>query len=212
MKIAIIGATGYVGSKLLAEALERGHQVSALVQNIDKLPSHTSLTAVKANVNDEAALTAQLAGHDIVISAFSGHAAGDVYQYFVDGFTHILNSVKAAGVARFLVVGGAGSLEVAPGVQVVDTPSFPAEWKGTALGARTALELLRKESTLDWSMLSPSAHLEPGSRTGVFRLGGDQLLLDAQGESRISVEDYAVAMLNEAENAQHSRQRFTLGY
>jgi putative NADH-flavin reductase len=212
MKIAIIGATGYVGSQLLNEALERGHQVSALVQNISKLPAHAALTAVKTDVNDEAALTAQLAGHDLVISAFSGHAAGDVYQYFVDGFQHILNSVKASAVPRFLVVGGAGSLEVAPGVQVVDTPSFPAEWKGSALGARTALELLRKESALDWTLLSPSAHLEPGARTGQFRLGGDQLLLDAQGESRISVEDYAVAMLNEAENAQHSRQRFTVGY
>lgn len=212
MKIAIIGATGFVGSKLLNEALERGHQVSALVQHIEKLPTHAALTAVKADVNDETALTALLAGHDLVISAFSGHAAGDVYQYYVDGFQHILNSVKAAAVPRLLVVGGAGSLEVAPGVQVVDTPSFPAEWKGTALGARTALEILRKEAALDWSMLSPSAHLEPGSRTGTFRLGGDQLLLDAQGESRISVEDFAVAMLNEAENAQHSRQRFTVGY
>lgn len=212
MKIAIIGATGFVGSKLLNEALERGHQVSALVQHIEKLPAHAALTAVKADVNDETALTALLAGHDLVISAFSGHAAGDVYQYYVDGFQHILNSVKAAAIPRLLVVGGAGSLEVAPGVQVVDTPSFPAEWKGTALGARTALEILRKEAVLDWSMLSPSAHLEPGSRTGNFRLGSDQLLLDAQGESRISVEDFAVAMLNEAENAQHSRQRFTVGY
>lgn len=212
MKIAIIGATGFVGSKLLNEALERGHQVSALVQHIEKLPAHAALTAVKADVNDETALTALLAGYDLVISAFSGHAAGDVYQYYVDGFQHILNSVKAAAIPRLLVVGGAGSLEVAPGVQVVDTPSFPAEWKGTALGARTALEILRKEAVLDWSMLSPSAHLEPGSRTGNFRLGSDQLLLDAQGESRISVEDFAVAMLNEAENAQHSRQRFTVGY
>lgn len=111
-----------------------------------------------------------------------------------------------------LVVGGAGSLEVAPGVQLVDTPEFPAQWKGTAEGAREALKLLRAEAELDWTMLSPSAHLEPGERTGRFRLGTDQLLVDAQGASRISVEDYAVAMIDELERPAHARRRFTVGY
>jgi len=110
------------------------------------------------------------------------------------------------------VVGGAGSLEVAPGLQVVDTPDFPEQWKQSALGAREALNLLRKENSLNWTMLSPAAFLQPGERTGKFRLGTDQLLADAQGESRISVEDYAVAMIDELEHPAHARSRFTLAY
>ena len=110
------------------------------------------------------------------------------------------------------MVGGAGSLEAAPGVLVIDTPQFPEAWKATAEGARQALELLRQERTLDWTMLSPSAMLEPGKRTGQFRLGDDRLLVDANGESRISLEDYAVAMIDELEKPAHSRRRFTVGY
>ena len=113
---------------------------------------------------------------------------------------------------RLLVVGGAGGLEVAPGVQLIDTPEFPAQWKATAEGARQALALLRQETTLDWTVLSPSAHLEPGQRTGTFRTGTDGLLVDASGNSRISLEDYAVAMIDELEKPTHSRSRFTVGY
>jgi putative NADH-flavin reductase len=212
MKIALIGASGYVGSALLKEALARGHQVTALVIKPDKLASHPNLTAVASDVLDEAALATQLQGHDAVISAFSGHAQTDIHGYYVRGICCIIGAVKRSGVPRLLVVGGAGSLEVAPGVQLVDTPEFPAQWKASAEGARDALNLLRRETALDWTMLSPSAHLEPGKRTGQFRLGGDQLLVGADGESRISLEDYAVAMLDELERPAHSRQRFTVGY
>lgn len=124
----------------------------------------------------------------------------------------IVSAAKKAGVPRLLVVGGAGSLEVAPGVQLVDTPQFPAQWKGTAEGAREALNLLRREKELNWTMLSPAAMIAPGERTGKYRVGKDQLLVNGSGESRIFLEDYAVAMIDELENPAHPRSRFTVAY
>lgn len=213
MKIAIIGATGYVGSKLLAEAVDRKHQVTALVSRPERVPANPLVHAEKTDVVDTNALASQLKGYDLVITAFSGHAQGEqTYDYYVRGFKSIIAAAKQAHVKRLLVVGGAGSLEVAPGVQAVDTPEFPDQWKQSALGAREALNLLRQEKELNWSMLSPAANLVPGERTGKFRLGKDQMLTDAQGQSKISVEDYAVAMLNEAEKEEHQRSRFTVAY
>lgn len=212
MKIALIGATGFVGSALLKEALARGHQVTALVSRPEKLATQSGLTALKTDALDSAGLSAQLRGHEAVISAFSGHAQSEVFNYYVRGIRSIIDAVKSAGVPRLLVVGGAASLEVAPGVQLLDTPEFPAQWKETAAGAREALNMLRTEDTLEWTFLSPSAYLEPGERTGKFRLGTDQLLVDAEGNSRISIEDYAVAMIDELERPAHSRTRFTVGY
>jgi len=212
MNIALIGATGYVGSALLQEAVTRGHSVTALVSHPEKVGANAAVTAVASDVLAQDALAAQLAGHDAVISAFSGHAQGDVLGYYLDGMASIVKAVEQAGVKRLLVVGGAGGLEVAPGRQLIDTPDFPAQWKATAEGARQALALLREESELDWTMLAPSAHLEPGERTGRFRLGTDSLLVDAEGNSRISLADYAVAMLDELEQPAHSRTRFTVGY
>lgn len=212
MHIALIGASGFIGSGLRKEALARGHRVTALAGNPAKLESAAGLTAVKADVNDTAALAGQLKGHDAVLSAFSGHAQTDTQAYYVTGMRSIIAAVKQAGVRRLLVVGGAGSLEVAPGLQLLDTPQFPAAYKPTAEGARQALQLLRAEDSLNWTMLSPSAIIAPGERTGQFRLGGDQLLANAQGDSRISLEDYAVAMIDELEKPAHSRQRFTVGY
>ena len=135
-----------------------------------------------------------------------------MYELQVRGTRAIIDGVKKAGVKRLLFVGGAGSLEVKPGVQSVDLPEFPVEYKQGALATREALNLLRKEPSLDWSFLSPSADLFPGQRTGKFRLGTDQLLADTQGKSRISVEDYAMAMIDEAEKPKHIRRRFTVGY
>lgn len=212
MKIALIGATGYIGSKLLQEALARGHQVTALVSRPERVAVHPNVTALRADVFDEDALAGQLADHEAVISAFSGHAQSDTYGYYINGFRSILAAARRARIPRLLVVGGAGSLEVAPGVQVVDTPDFPEQWKQSALGARDALAMLKQETQLNWTMLSPAALIEPGKRTGTFRLGGDQLLVDAQGNSRISLEDYAVAMLDELEKPAHPRSRFTLAY
>lgn len=212
MKVALIGASGFIGSRLLAELLSRGHHVTALVGHPEKLTLHPLQDAVQVDVLATAALTGWLIGHEAAISAFSGHAQPDVYDYYLRGIRSIITAAKYARLPRLLIVGGAGSLEVAPGVQLVDTPDFPPEWQGSALGAREALRLLRNEPGLNWTMLSPAALATPGERTGRFRLGGDQLLVDAAGKSAISLEDYAVAMVDELEKPAHPRQRFTVGY
>jgi uncharacterized protein len=211
MNIALIGASGFIGSALLKELLARGHRVSALIRHPEKLPSQPSLAALASDVLDTARLAAQLKGFDAVISAFSGHAQSNTYDYYMQGIGSVIAATKQAGVPRLLVVGGAGSLEVAPGVQLMDTPDFPASYQATAEGARQALALLRKETELNWTMLSPSAVIAPGQASGKFRLGGDQLLVAADGGSHVSVEDYAAAMSDELEQPAHSRQRFTVG-
>lgn len=212
MQIALIGASGFIGSALRIEALARGHQVRAIVSNPAKLAAAAHLDVCQVDVLDPHALAEALSGVDAVISAFSGHAQTDVRGYYLQGVRSIIDAVQSAGRPRLLMVGGAGSLEVAPGVQLVDTDAFPAAWKGTAEGARDALALLRAESGLTWTMLSPSAHLQPGRRTGQFRLGTDQLLVAASGQSEVSVEDYAVAMIDELETPTHTGRRFTVGY
>jgi len=212
MNIVLIGASGFIGSALRKEALARGHQLTALVSNPAKLEPASNLTVLRVDALDPAALTEPFSGCDAVISAFSGHAQQDVRGYYLQGIRAIVAAAKRFPKLRLLVVGGAGSLETASGKQLVDDPEFPAAWKGSAEGARDALSLLRAESELDWTMLSPSALVSPGRRTSKFRLGGDQLLVGASGKSEISVEDYAVAMLDELERPQHRRQRFTVGY
>lgn len=203
MKVALIGASGFIGQHILQEAISRQHQVTALVRDVSKIPPQTGVSAKTLDSHNPDAVTAALAGHDAAIISF---------HYLNVDFQALINAVKASGVKRFLVVGGAGSLEVAQGVQLVDTPEFPAEWKDVALGARDFLNALRAEKTLDWTYLSPSAFIEPGERTGKFRLGTEQLLANEQGESRISNQDFAVALIDELENATHSQQRFTVGY
>jgi putative NADH-flavin reductase len=213
MNVALIGATGFVGSNLLSEALDRRHEVTGIVRHPERLPVRAGLTAKKGDVFDEEGLASLLAGHDAVMSAFNpGKDAPDVYRSMVDGAKAIIAATKKAGVRRLLVVGGAGSLELTPGQQVVDQPDFPAAWKQGALGTRQFLYLLREEPELEWTFLSPANELQPGQRTGAFRLGGDQLLLDAEGRSRISLQDYAVAMIDELEEPRHTRQRFCVAY
>ena len=213
MKLALIGATGFVGSALLEEALNRGHQVTALVRHPEKLPQHPALRALKVDAQDSAALATALAGHDAVLSAYNpGWGAADIREQFLRGSHSIVAATKAAGVPRLLVVGGAGSLYVAPDLQLIDTPHFPAEYKEGAEGARQALNALRDETTLQWTFLSPAALLQPGPRTGQFRLGGEQLLMNGEQPASISVADLAVALLDETEQPQHIRQRFTAAY
>jgi len=212
MKIALIGATGFIGSALLKEALARGHHVTGLVTRPERFTPHPNLKAVKVDALDTPELVKRLKGHDAALSAFSGHTQKDVYGYYLRGIRSIIDAAKQAGLPRLLVVGGAGSLEAAPGVQLVDTPDFPAQWKASALGAREALKLLRPERELDWTMVSPSAMITPGKRTGKFRLGVDQLLVNAEGKSEISLEDFSVAMIDELERPAHRRGRFTVGY
>lgn len=212
MKIALIGASGFIGSALLDEALARGHEVKALVTRPERLAARDGLSVEKSDVMETSELTEQLHGADVVLSAFSGHAQEDVYGYYVQGFDAILAATRAAGVPRLLVVGGAASLEVAPGELLLDTPDFPAEYRATAEGAKAALERLRGQQAQAWTMLSPAAEIFPGERTGEFRLGGDGLLGDAEGRSRISVQDYAVAMLDELETPRHPNRRFSVAY
>ncbi|HSV80375.1 MAG TPA: NAD(P)-dependent oxidoreductase [Ramlibacter sp.] len=212
MNVTLIGASGFIGSALLKEALARGHRVKALVRRPEQIAPQADLQAVKADVFDADALARQVRGSDAVISAFSGHSHGDVRNDYLRGLQAIVQASKSASVPRLLVVGGAGSLFVAPGLQVVDTPDFPDQWKGSALGARDGLDYLRTQQQLDWTMLSPAALIQPGERTGQFRLGKDDLLQDAQGQSRISLEDYAIAMLDELETPAHRQQRFTVAY
>ncbi|EGP08078.1 Rrf2-linked NADH-flavin reductase [Bradyrhizobiaceae bacterium SG-6C] len=202
MKIALIGATGRAGSEILKELVRRGHAVTAIVRNPEKVPPAANVTATKGDVFDTAGLTELLKGHDAVISAV---------HFLQSNPQKLIDAVKAAGVNRYLVVGGAGSLEVAPGVALVTTPEFPAAYKAEALKGGDFLALLRQEKDLDWTFLSPSALFFDGPRTGTFRLGRDQLLSNEKGSS-ISFADYAIAMADEVEKPAHSRQRFTVGY
>jgi len=213
MKIALIVATGFVGSAILKEALDREHEVTAIVRHTEKLQSHPKMHPQKGDVYNADEVARLVADHDAVISAFNpGWTNPDLYNQQVKGTEAIIKGAKQAGVKRVLWVGGAGGLEVKPGIQSVDTPEFPKDWKQGSLATREALNQLRKESGLDWSFLAPSADLSSGQRTGKFRLGTDQLLKDANGQSRISVEDYAMAMIDEVEKRKHIRQRFTVGY
>jgi putative NADH-flavin reductase len=203
MKIAVIGATGNIGSKIIVELLTRGHDVTGLTRHPEQLQPNVKFIARRGDVNDEAGVAELLAGHDAVISAVK-------FQLMDPNI--LIRAVKKALAKRLLVVGGAGSLEVAPGVELVDTPDFPKPWKAEALAGREFLNILRGERELDWTFLSPPALLALGERTGKFRLGTERLLVDANGESKISIEDYAIAMVDELERPRHSRQRFTVGY
>ena len=203
MKIALVGATGNVGTRIVAEALSRGHDVTAIARNVSRVVPRAHLRAVVADLTDEKACAAALSGHDCVVLSV---------RFMGLDFERVLRTVKASGVARLLVVGGAASLEVKPGLALIDTPDFPDVIKPEAEPARQALNRLRKETELDWTFLSPSVFFGPGERTGRFRLAGDTLLTAADGKSHISYEDYAIALLDEIETPKHHRARFTVGY
>ena len=213
MKIALIGATGFVGSKVLAEALQRGHDVTALVRSPGKLAAQPHLAIVAADASDAAQVARAAAGHDAVVSAYNGPRGSDDFRdRYLAGARAVLDGAKRANVRRLLWVGGAGSLFVAPGVQLVDTPQFPEAYRTEAKAAREALNLIAEERALDWTYVSPAPLLQPGPRTGQFRLGGDQVLMDGDQPGRISVDDLAVAIVDELETPRHVRRRFTLAY
>ena len=203
MKVALIGASGNIGSQILAELRARGHSVTAIARNPEKIATGSGVTSVRADIADAAALAAALRGHDAVISAVR-------FRNFDPRV--LLGAIKTSGVKRLIMVGGAGSLEARPGVQLIDTPDFPEAHKPEAGAGRSALNALRAESSLDWTFLSPSAVIAPGARTGKFRLGKDAVLIGTDGKSRISIPDYAIALVDELETPRHIRQRFTVGY
>jgi putative NADH-flavin reductase len=203
MKIAVIGASGNAGSRITAELARRGHAVTAIARHPDKIAGGANVTPTRGDVLDQAGLAGLMAGHDAAISSV----------HFLDSDpVKLIGAAKESKVGRYLVVGGAGSLEVAPGVRLVTTPGFPVVYKAEAEKGAAFLDLLRAEKELNWTFLSPSALFVAGERTGKFRLGTDQLLTAADGKSSISFEDFAVALADEIEHPAHIRQRFTVGY
>jgi uncharacterized protein len=213
VNVALLGPTGFVGSAVLKEALDRGHTATAIVRNPDKLEKRLGLIAKKGDVYDTASLAGLIQGNDALISAFNpGWKDLNLYEDQVRGTKSIIEAAKKAGIKRILWVGGAGGLEVKPGVRVVDDPALPDWVRPGSLATINALDQLRNEPDLEWTFLAPSAELKPGQRTGQFRFGENQLLVDSAGHSRISVQDFAVAMINELEHPLHLRRRFTVGY
>jgi len=218
MKIALIGASGFIGGNILREALSRGHEVTAIVRHPEKLEAQEGMTAVKCDVFDGPALTEAIRGHDVVISAFK--AGGDwttsqAFDNYVNAFRAQIEAVKAAGNIRFLVVGGAASLKLEDGTEFLDSPLFPPQFlpnKHGILGLREVFYMLKKEESFDWAFFSPAVIIYDGERTGTFRWGTDRYFTDEKGESRISAQDYAVAMIDEVENPRHHQTRFTVAY
>jgi uncharacterized protein len=209
MNIVMFGATGTLGSRILNELVSRGNNVTAVVRDPAKLCSYENVTGTSGDIFDSASVDEAARGADVVVSAYGpGPENPDL---LLKATASLIEGVEASGVKRLVMVGGAGSLEVAPGVHLVDTPNFPAEWKGIALSHRDALGLLRR-SKLDWTSVSPAAYIHPGERTGRFRLGLDQLITDEKGNSEISAEDFAIALADEVENPRHIRQRFTASW
>ncbi|KQX97708.1 3-beta hydroxysteroid dehydrogenase [Rhodanobacter sp. Root480] len=207
MHVALIGASGNAGSRILAELVQRGHTVTAIVRDPARVPVLSGVEASAGDVADATGLAALLAGHDAVVSAV---------PFATTDAARLIATVRAAGVPRYLVVGGAGSLEVALGdfplgLLLIDAPNFPEAYKPEAAAGCVFLDLLRAEEQLDWTFLSPSAMFIPGERTGTFRLGTDLLLSNESGSS-ISFEDFAIALVDELEKPTHSRARFTIGY
>lgn len=216
MEIALIGASGFVGSAILKEALGRGHKVIAIARDSKKIKAENNLKIVESDVMDSDALAEVLKGNDVVVSAYNaGWTNPNLYDEFIKGSESIQEAVKKSGVKRLIINGGAGSLYVAPGVQLIDTPEFPEAFKAGAGAARDYLNELKKENQLDWTFISPAIEMNPGTpheRKGTYRTGLDNPVFDAEHRSRISVEDLAVAIVDEVENPKHIRVRFTVAY
>lgn len=217
MKIALIGATGFVGSHVLKELISRKHHVIALVRDPQKLTPEDGLVEIKkTDVLNPDQVAAAVKGTDAVISAYnSGWSNPNIYEEYLQGSKSIQEGVKKSGVRRILILGGAGSLEVKPGLQLIDTPSFPEEYKPGANAAREYLAILKTEKELDWTYLSPAIEMHPGTsgvRKGVYRTALDNPVFNEKGRSIISVEDLAVAIVDEIEQSNFVQKRFTVAY
>ena len=202
MKVAVLGASGRAGSEITKELAARGHAVVAIARKPEAIPVASDVAPVAGDASNAGALADLIKGVDVVVSAL---------HFDVPAQT-LLTALKIADVPRLLVTGGAASLEVAPGVRLIDTPDFPQEWKAFAQGGIDFLDALRLETDIDWTFFSPAALLEEGPRLGHYRTGTDQLIVDEKGESRISFADYAIAMVDELEQHKHGRARFTAAY
>ncbi|MFL9962077.1 NAD(P)-dependent oxidoreductase [Paraburkholderia sediminicola] len=211
LKIALFGGTGMIGSRIAAEAARRGHHVTALARNPTRVPADVAnLTAAQADLLDAASVGSAVRGHDVVASAYA--PPQDNLATLSKATRALVEGVRGAGLKRLVVVGGAGSLEVAPGKQLVDTDGFPGPYKPIALAHRDAFDYYRSITDLDWTFFAPAALIAPGERTGTFRTGANTLLSDAEGNSRISAEDYAIAFVDELEQGRFVRRIATVGY
>ncbi|MFF8833427.1 NAD(P)-dependent oxidoreductase [Streptomyces sp. NPDC015131] len=213
MRISLFGATGMIGSRIAAEAVRRGHEVVAVSRSGEAPVPGPGVTAVAADAATARQVAEAVAGADVVASALVPPRDGtDPRVPFAALYDAFLRGVRAGGAGRVVVVGGAGSLTTADGVPLADAPGFPAAYRGEALAHADLLAVLRRTTDLDWTYVSPAALIAPGERTGTFRVGGDTLLTDAEGESRISAEDYAVAFVDELEKGGHPRARISVAY
>jgi uncharacterized protein len=219
MRVAIIGATGYVGAAITEEALRRGHDVTGIVRTVGRLPAHPHLEPRALDVHDVPALTAALSGHPVAVHAFSPGRAHvtdpDIFERFAAGHRAILAAAARAGVPRLLCVGGAASLLTREGVPLLDSQEFPAQFepaRDAIMGTRELYYLLQKSRELDWVFLAPACFLVADERRGRYRTDRQHLLYDADGVSRVGLADYAAAMLDELERPAHHRERFTVGY
>jgi uncharacterized protein len=216
MKVALIGASGFVGKAVLNELINRGHQVTAIVRNPENIIETEKVKAVKVNALNTDETAEAVKGHQAVISAYNaGWTNPNLYNEFLEGSKAIQEGVKKSGVKRLIVVGGGGSLYVAEGLQLVDTPEFPQEFKAGASSARDYLNVLKEEKELEWTFLSPAIEMHQGTsgeRKGTYRTGFDSPVFDENSRSIISVEDTAVAIVDELEQPKHIHQRFTVAY
>jgi uncharacterized protein len=203
MKVAHIGGTGKVGSKILEELLRRDHKVTVISRHPEKALPNSNVTAVRGDIAEPEQLAALLKGHDAIISSA---------PFLPGSSSRLLDAIHQSGVIRYIAVGGAGSLEIAPGKLLKDSGQIPAEWLPAINEGAALLKLLRADTQLDWTFFSPAAVIGPGARTGQFRLGRDQLITGKEGKSAISYDDYAIALVDELEKPQHIRTRFTIGY
>jgi uncharacterized protein len=213
MNIVLIGASGMIGSRIRKELVSRGHRVTAVVRNPSKVEAGPGVTVVQGDVNDAAALAEVLGGADAVVLSYIPPAGNE--QQLIPATQSLFAAMKKAGVQRAIVVGGAASLFVAPRVTLLNSGHLPDQWMAIAKAHSDVLDQLRTTNLgagLDWTYFSPAGLIQPGERTGKFRLGKDDLVVDGKGESRISAEDFAIALVDELERPQHLRARFTIGY
>ncbi len=212
MKIAIFGAGGRIGSRIVTEALNRGFDVTALVRHPENYTViHPHLKVAKADMFKTQDVETGAFNHDVVVSAYN-YTQGTPPSTITEVAIPLINGLKAAHVKRLIILGGAGSLEVSPGVQLVDTPGFPEAYKPSALAQREALKIYKQEKELEWTYVSPAAEIGPGERTGNFRTGTNMLLTGEDGKSFITMEDFAVAIVDEILDPRHVREQFTVGY
>ena len=212
--IVLVGATGMIGQRILHEALERGHSVTAVVRDTSRTgEQRPNLDYRTGDIFKPETIAAAAVDHDVAVDAYGPGQTGDP-NLVVKAAHSLIEALTRVEPIRLIAVSGAGSLEVKPGVQLVDAPDFPAEWKAVTLAHREALEVYRRAgfAGFDWTAVSPAALIEPGARTGHYRTGTDQLIVDDKGKSYVSAEDFAVAVLDEIENPRFEGQRFTVGY